>query len=149
MKKILLTGAMILVLRGGVLLGQEVQKPYSYILANGIGDCTFTGVSLDEVWGALVKTFMTQNTKGKGGHFVRSPVNVDRPLNSMIGTWIGSANWHTQPCTLQILVEQRPEGIGVYGTVASNPNSTKKSREKVMKAFFDKVAELLYPVAKG
>ena len=53
MKKLLLLGAMSLVLMGSVLLGQQVQKPFSYTFTKaGNGTCIYTGVTVDQVWAA-------------------------------------------------------------------------------------------------
>ena len=149
MKKIHSLGAMVLVFVGSVLLGQEVQKPYSYTFEKNVGDCTFTGVSIDQVWAALIKTFMTQDTKHKGGSWNSAPVDLDRPSNHMVGSWLSGHGLTTIEWRFEMLLEQRSGGVGAYCTISlaggkSSFGIPKKKREAVAKAFFDKVAELLY-----
>jgi len=124
----------------GALLSQEVQKPYAYAFNGGIGDRTFTGVTLDQVW-----VFITQKVS-KHSSWSGSPVSLDRPSNSMTGTWIMGRGLIVWSCPIVILLEQRTEGVGAYGTAGGNCG--KKNQEKVEKAFFDKVAEILYGPAK-
>lgn len=128
------------ILCAAFLFSQRSQKSYTYTFTNGIGDCTFTGVSFDAVWAALVKAFMTQDAKGKDvWHGL--PVVPNRPSNSMTGVWAGNNTLVKPGCSLQILVEQRSQGIGVYCAVADNAEG---NEEKIEEAFYDKVAELLY-----
>lgn len=128
----------------GFGFGQVPDKPYSYTFTKGTCDCTFTGVTLDQVWAASVKAFMTQTWKGNAVDSSRlDPLSLDRPSGVMIGSWISGHDWLVGQYSmrLQILIEQRKEGVGMYCTVPGNNN---KLKEKIGKMFFERVAELLY-----
>jgi hypothetical protein len=141
-------GAILFMLLGGVLLGQAPTRPYAYTFTNQIGDCTFTGVTFDQVWAALIKAFIAQDVKGHGG-WRGLPVIPNRPSGTLIGVWVGGASLLTptvqrpmkSACELHFLVEQRPQGIGVYCGTADYAEGDDTEIEK---AVFDKVAEILY-----
>jgi hypothetical protein len=165
MKRLLLMGAIIIVLQGASCSVGKSNKPYNYAFNNGVGDCNFTSVSLDDVWVALVKTLMTQK-----GPLPGSPVEPDRPSNKMTGAWMWTTPIYPQGrlladgttaiggvdilCRLKILVEKRKGGVGVYLASISGANPlydsilssilNQQERDDIGRAFFDKVAELLY-----
>jgi hypothetical protein len=128
----------------GGLLGQDTQKPYSYKFKGGQGDCVFTGVTLDQVWAALVKAFMTQDMTHRGSWNGRA-VDPDRPSITMTGAWLSGHGFTTIEWRIEILVEQRDAQVGVYCTVGiTNGLANNKQKAKIGSIFFDKVAELLY-----
>jgi hypothetical protein len=126
-KKILLMGAMILVLRGNVLPGQAVQKPYSYTFDKGAGECVFTGVSLDQVWAAAVKMLMLDKF---------GPISAEKPSGI-----INAENHFGMKYSLLLFFEQVGPDVRV---TSSMPDTNPGSEEKHEKKFYDKVAELLY-----
>jgi len=147
-KSSILFTIVILVACAGWLSGQETQKPCSYSFNGGQGDCVFTGVTLDQVWAALVKAFMTQDTTKRGSWNGRA-VDPDKPSNTMTGTWLTGHGLTTYVWRLEILVEQRDAGVGVYCTVGNEKGLvSKKQKAKIGSIFFDKVIELLYGEAE-
>jgi len=145
MKKILLMGAMVLVLRGGVLLGQAVQKPYSYTFDRGVGECVFTGISLDQVWSAAVKALMMDKFK---------IVSSEKPSGNMAAERRPFAAWNYG---LTLFFEQRGPDVCVTSSIYKLPGQqqegiggllqgvgAKKAEHQAEKKFYDKVAELLY-----
>lgn len=138
----LLLGVIVLSMGGsGILFAQEISKPYSYTFTNGISDCLFPNTTVDQVWMALTKTFMTQDMKHRGS-WKESPVILDRPSNRMIGVWLTGHGLTLGERRLEILLEQRDGGVGVYCT--SNYLAPKKYKIKVEQDFYDRVAEILY-----
>lgn len=142
MKKILLVGTVVLVLCGGVLLGQEVQKPYSYTFDKGVGTCVFTGVSLDQVWTATVKALM------QGKDRVTSADKASGVISAECRPW-------DKPYLMSFFFEEIVPDVRVNFTFfssASQPGlgglvgkkSTQKFNENEEKDRFDKIAELLY-----
>ena len=141
MKKILLMGALVLVLWGGVLLGQEVQKPYSYTFDKGVGECVFTGVSLDQVWAVAVKVLLLDKYK---------IVSTEKPSGSMVAERRGIAGWN---CDLSLFFKQRGPDVCLTSSTYEPPGQQQKGIDDELrgiteKMFYDKVAELLYSKAE-
>lgn len=140
MKKAIAAAAALVVLCS-IAVAQEGAAPCSFSFTKGVYDCTFPGVTLDQTWGSMVKAFMTQDmTKHKGASWVGSPVDIDRPSNSMTGTWLVGKGLTAWDCQIAIILEERACGVGAYCT----PNRAGKYGKKVFDRFFQRVTELLY-----
>jgi hypothetical protein len=134
--KVLLAGAMILVLWGGVLLSQEVQKPYSCTFDKGVGEGIFTGVSLDQVWAVAVEALMVD-------WFL--VVRADKPSGILAAERriIGGPSYG-----LALFFEQRGPDVCVTSQVYGLEDHVYDSGSvapEAEKDFYDKVAERLYP----
>jgi hypothetical protein len=127
MKKIFLVGAMFLVLWMNFLLGQEVKKSYSYTFDKGVGECVFTGVSLDQVWSATIKMLMLDKF---------GPISAEKPSGI-----INAENHFGTKYSLLLFFEQVGSDVRV---ISSMPDTNPGSEEKHEKKFYDKMAELLY-----
>jgi hypothetical protein len=122
-------GAMILVLRGDVLLGQAVQKPYSYtFIDKAVGECVFIGVSFDQVWAAAVKTMMLDKFGTISGEKPSGIINAEN-------------HFGMYRYSLLLFFEQVGPDVRV---TLSMPDTNPGSEEKRGKKFYDKMAELLY-----
>ena len=117
----------------GWLSGQETQKPYSYTFDKGVGECVFTGVSLDQVWSAAVKTLMQDKFKIVLSDKQSGNITAERrPM--------AAANYD-----LALFFELRGQDVGVTASVAGLQGiRDKKAEHKMEKKFFDKVAALVY-----
>jgi hypothetical protein len=144
MKKIILMGAMILVLRGGVLLGQKAPKPYTYTFDQGVGECLLTGVTMDQAWSATVKAMMILKNK---------VVTADKPSGILEAEHRPFAAWNYG---ISLMLEQRgadvcitsaihklkeQEGGGGLGDLIKASN---KETYKAEQNVYDKIVELLY-----
>lgn len=149
MKKYLLTGAMLVMC--GALLSQEVQKPYAYAFNGGIGDCTFTGVTLDQVWAAASKVLLLEKFK---------ITSAEKQSGLITAQMRDTMSWRSFAMyDLSLYFEQRGESVVVTASISEAEGhergwyvGAKKSLQKVShkeeKKFFDKVAEILYGSAK-
>lgn len=145
MKTVLSLGTMVLVLAGGILFGQDVQQPFSYTFENGVGECVFTAVSLDQVWSVAVKVLMQNKFRIASAEKQSSTIRAEkRPAMS----------WNYD---LSLYFEQRGEDVSVAASVLPTEKNqsdplknigTTKAGYKEGKKFFDKVAELLYEKVK-
>jgi hypothetical protein len=137
----------------GWLFGQETQKPYSYTFDKGVGECIFTGVSLDQVWSAAVKALMQDK-------FII--VSSDKNMGTMIAEQTPYAGLKKLTKTgepegaqilggwdITILFEQKGYDVCITASVTAPKGVWLKVRDKKVeykeeKKFFDKVVELLY-----
>jgi hypothetical protein len=143
-KRIFLTGAIILVLRGGVLLGQEVQKPYSYKFDQGVGECLLIGVTVDQAWSATVKAMMILKNK---------VVTADKASGSLEAEHRPFAAWNYG---ITLMLEQRGADVCITsaihklkeqedgGGLGDLIKASNKEIYKAEKKVYDKVVELLY-----
>jgi len=125
----------------GGLFGQETQKPYSYTFDNGIGECIFTGVSLDQVWSIAVKVLMQNKFR---------IASAEKPAGTIRAEKRPGMSWNYD---LSLYFEQREEDVYITASVLPTEKNqrdplksmgAKKAGYKEEKKFFDKVAELLY-----
>jgi len=120
----------------GGLFGQETQKPFTYTFDKGVGTCTFTGVSLDQVWSAAVKALMGDKFKIVSSEKQSGNLAAERRP-------FASTNYG-----LQLFFEQRGQDIcitsSVYLLQGVGGISDKTASHKMEKKFFDNVVELLY-----
>jgi hypothetical protein len=112
----------------GGIFGQETQKPYTYTFDKGVGECIFTGVSLDQVWSAAVKTLMQDKFKIVLSDKQSGNITAERrPM--------AAANYD-----LALFFD-----VCITASVAGLQGiRDKKAEHKMEKKFFDKVVELLY-----
>jgi hypothetical protein len=117
----------------GFLFGQETPKPYTYTFDNGVGECIFIGVSLDQLWSAAVKTLMQDKFKIVLSDKQSRNITAERrPM--------AAANYD-----LTLFFEQRGQDVCITASVAGLQGiRDKKAEHKLEKNFFDKVTELLY-----
>jgi len=140
MKKMFLLGAMVLVLQGGGLLGQEGRNPYpySYTLDKGVGEGIFTGVSLDQVWTATIKSLMLNNCRilftEKQSGIMSAERRELRPYYYFLSLFFEQAGPDVR-VRLSLDWLDKDTGVDRFDT---------KNAEKEEKNFYDGVAELLY-----
>ena len=145
MKRILSLATMFFVLAGGILLSQETEKPFSYTFEKGVGTCTFTGVSLDQVWSVAVKVLMGDKFR---------IVSSEKDSGNLVAERRPFASWNFG---LQFYFEQKEQDVCVTtsGYIPKDNQQEglgglfqgagqKKAFHKEEKKFYDKVAELLY-----
>lgn len=145
MKKTFVVLLICTLMTGGFLICQEASRPYSYKLEKGIGECTFTGVSFDQVWSAALKVLMMEKFRIVSSEKQAGVIKAEkRPHFS----------WNYD---LWLQFEQRDDGVYVMASVLpterqqedftvglANKAAGHKAAHKEEKKLFDKVAELLY-----
>ena len=112
----------------GGLFGQETQKPYTYTFDKGVGECIFTGVSLDQVWSAAVKTLMGDRFRIVSSEKQSGTIIAEKKTFMAYG--------------LTLFFEQKGKDVcvtaSVQGTIEEEFTRTVETE------FFDHMAELLY-----
>jgi hypothetical protein len=140
-KALILLAVVVLCACAGGLFGQETHRPYSYTFKGGV--CVFTGVTFDQVWAAMKKAFTTQDIKG-GGSWSGRTAGPGRPSNRMRGPWVIGHGRNAYIWRLNILVEQRADGVGIDCGIIDITSDSAPSTEGVWDSFCRRVAELLY-----
>lgn len=149
MNKIFGLGIIILVLAGGSLFGQDVQKPYSYTFDRSLGECVFAGVSLEQAWSAALKILMQDKFRIVFTDKAAGTIRAERRPAS-VNLFHPNKSWNYE---LSLYFEQRENGAYVAASimpVEENQNDPlarmgmKKAAQKEEKRFFDGIAELLY-----
>jgi hypothetical protein len=126
---------------GGVLLGQKAQKPYTYTFDKGMGNCTFTGVSKDAVWSAVLKALMLEKFQIISAEKQSGTISAQKTLSSFQSAM--GVRKDTLP-GLNLIFEDRDGGVGVLSSTIAGINWPNKNRQDLEKKLYDKVAELLY-----
>jgi hypothetical protein len=127
-------------------MGQDA-KPYSYELKNGVGTCLLKEHPLDFIWSAAIKIFMTQNTKGFT--WSNEPITLNKPSGTMTGGWVMGKGVLKWDCSLNLLFEQKEEGISIFCTATRQRGGVgKKNQEKAAQKFFDELIVVLYGAPK-
>ena len=139
MNKTLLAVLLICVFLAGSVWPQAEQKPYTYKFNEGIGDCTFTGVSKDSVWSATIKTFMLNKYQ---------KLSMDKPSGIISASRLPSFSTNYR---ITLVFEDREGDIGILASVEypSGSGTTKGYRghaEKTEKKLFDQIAAEVYGV---
>ena len=138
--------ASLLFLLSGFVWSQAEQKSYSYKFDKDMGDCLFTGVSKDAVWSATLKALMLlkfQILSAEKESGTISAIKTPSGFQSTMG--VGSKSMPE----LNLVFEERDDGIAVLSTVIAGINWPSKNRRDLEKKFYEKVAELLYKPAEN
>ena len=125
MKKKLLVGLIGLVVCFGLMLAQEA-KPYSYTFTKGIGDCLFTGKTLDEVWGAAVKALLVMKYSVTVASKDAGTITAIRKASALENLMLGMYNKDFQNRAIDLVFEKREIGIGVIANTRANNTVIKK-----------------------
>lgn len=122
-------------------IAQSTQKPYTYTFNKGMGDCTFTGVSKDAVWSAVLKALMLEKFQIISAEKQSGTISAQKnPSSWQSALGVGK---DTLP-GLDLVFEDRDVGVGILSRVIAGINWPNKNRHDLEKKFYEKVAELLY-----
>jgi hypothetical protein len=141
MKRICSLGTIVFVLVGGVLLGQETQKPYSYTLSTkeSVAVCAFTGVSYDAVWTATTKNFLLTGWKTTQSDKASGTITALSPNTSGLG-------YDSNVVDISLMVEEKDGLVIMTTNVGLYRGSGKavRTRNRAETTLFENVAKLLY-----
>jgi len=146
MKRVFLVGLMVCVFLAGFIWSQVEQKPYTYKFDKDVGDCLFTGVSKDAVWSAALKTLMLMKFQILSAEKESGTISAMKTLSGFQSTMgVGSKSMPE----LDLVFEERDDGIAILSTVIAGINWPSKNRRDLEKKFYEKVAALLYKPAEN
>jgi len=150
MKKILLLGAMVFVLEGGVLLGQKTEKSgYPFEIKGKVATAVFAEKTYDQVWGATIKALIASNYK---------TTTLEKDAGLIEAVHIKSAStrdWEdiletgkAEESSITAMVETQGDKVAVSFRWETGEKftlrSAKSNRNRFCSALYNKMAELLY-----
>jgi hypothetical protein len=152
MKKILSFGAMVFVLVGGILLGQQSERSaYPYKTDKNAATAVFAKKTYDDVWGATLKALIAEDYKAttseKDAGIIKAVYNKSESVTTQAG-YTTSLTRMAAYAQIAVRVEAQDDKVAVslrWDRVEKfTLPPTESNGHDIFSALYDKIAELLY-----